>query len=98
MIRAILYLVVVVLAISLLRSVVGFVSKIVAEMFGPPSDTRSASTSGRPPSAPRVPASEALKRDPVCGTFIAPSTAVMETVNGEKYYFCSAACRDKFRK
>jgi YHS domain-containing protein len=38
-----------------------------------------------------------LKKDPVCGTFIAPSTAVRKMLGGETYYFCSAQCRDKFR-
>jgi YHS domain-containing protein len=89
-IRAILYLIVIVLGISLFRSIVGVISKGFADLTNP-----------TPPSGPRtrtdrVPPIEALKKDPVCGTFLAPSTAVVQVVNGEKVYFCSTTCRDKF--
>lgn len=91
MIRAILYLIAVVLAISVIRSIVGALSKGFADLFTPPSQA-----SGPRTRTPRVPPTEALKKDPVCGTYIAPSTAVVRVVNGEKVYFCSAACRDKY--
>ena len=92
MIRAILYLIAIVLAISVIRSIVGVLSKGFADLVNP-----SPSASGTRTRTPRVPPTEALKKDPVCGTFIAPSTAVVQLVDGEKVYFCSAACRDKFR-
>jgi YHS domain-containing protein len=38
-----------------------------------------------------------LKQDPVCGTFVATTTSVKKTINGELVHFCSAACRDKFK-
>jgi YHS domain-containing protein len=38
-----------------------------------------------------------LKQDPVCGTFVSTTSSIQKTVNGELVYFCSAACRDKFR-
>ena len=41
-------------------------------------------------------AQEALKKDPVCGTFVAPSTAVQKEKDGQTYFFCSPTCRDKF--
>lgn len=55
--------------------------------------------------APRSPADQSaagpsggeLKRDPVCGTFVPTSSSVKKTINGELVYFCSAACRDKFK-
>ena len=37
-----------------------------------------------------------LKKDPVCGTYVAASGALNETVNGEIFYFCSPECRDKY--
>jgi YHS domain-containing protein len=91
--RAILYLIGAVLAISVLRSIIGIVSKAFADFVNPSSEA-----SGQGARAPKVPATEALKKDPVCGTFIAPSTAVVQMVGGETYYFCSAKCRDKFGK
>jgi len=38
-----------------------------------------------------------MARDPVCGTFVVPDRAVSIAVGHERIYFCSAACRDKFR-
>jgi YHS domain-containing protein len=92
-IRAVLYLIGAVLAISVIRSIIGIVAKGFADLFHPPQEP-----SGPRPRAVRVPATEALKKDPVCGTFLAPSTAVILTTGGERYYFCSAECRDKFQK
>ena len=37
-----------------------------------------------------------LKKDPVCGTYVAPATSVSKTVKGEQFFFCSTACRDKY--
>lgn len=38
-----------------------------------------------------------MSRDPICGTFVVPERAiVMSGTNGERFYFCSAACRDQF--
>ena len=39
-----------------------------------------------------------LVRDPVCGTHIAPSAAVTLAAGGRTHYFCSEACRDRFRR
>lgn len=38
-----------------------------------------------------------MVRDPVCGTFVVPERAVPLAVGGERHYFCSIACRDKYR-
>jgi YHS domain-containing protein len=90
-IRAILYLIAIVLAISVIRSIVGVISKGFADLVSP-----SPPSSGPRTRTDQVPPVEALKKDPVCGTYIAPSTAVVQMVDGEKVYFCSATCRDKF--
>jgi hypothetical protein len=84
--RVILYLVVGVIVLTLLRSVLEAVGKTFA---GAPSTPAS-------PAEPRGKVSQSLKKDPVCGTFVAEATAVQKTKGGETYYFCSAACRDKF--
>ena len=47
---------------------------------------------------PKVPTGGELKKDPVCGTFVAAHTAVTKTVNGQLLHFCSAECRDKYRR
>ncbi len=38
-----------------------------------------------------------MVRDPVCGTFVLPGSAVALAVGREWQYFCSAACRDAFQ-
>jgi YHS domain-containing protein len=37
-----------------------------------------------------------LVRDPVCGTFVAPKTALSANAGGSMHYFCSEECRRKF--
>ncbi|WP_198543879.1 YHS domain-containing protein [Petroclostridium xylanilyticum] len=39
-----------------------------------------------------------MVKDPVCGMYINPNTAIHEVINGKTYYFCSEACRNEFRK
>lgn len=97
MTETILWLFAGVLILAVLRAVIGVVLKGIADFFGPSS---APSTSGAPGSGPRpasLPTQEALKKDPVCGTFLPASTAVKKTVNGQTYYFCSTECRDKFK-
>lgn len=38
-----------------------------------------------------------LKRDPVCGTYVAAESAFSRIVDGRPVYFCSTACRDQYR-
>jgi uncharacterized protein len=38
-----------------------------------------------------------MVRDPVCGTFVVPDRALMLSVGRQQLYFCSTACRDKYR-
>jgi YHS domain-containing protein len=39
-----------------------------------------------------------LVRDPVCGTHVAPRTALSATAGGTTHYFCSEKCRNEFRR
>jgi YHS domain-containing protein len=38
-----------------------------------------------------------MVRDPVCGTFLLPDHAVAIADGTRRLYFCSTACRDKYR-
>jgi YHS domain-containing protein len=38
-----------------------------------------------------------MARDPVCGTFVVPDHAVSIADGRQRIYFCSTACRDKYR-
>jgi hypothetical protein len=81
-----------ILLISLLRPLLGLLARLFLNTTVGPERRGSA-----PPSPPHAPTSpEALKKDPVCGTFVAPSTALVKDKAGQTYYFCSPACRDKF--
>jgi hypothetical protein len=84
-----------IIAISLLRSVIGFFGQLFGNFVSGPPKTGDPL---RPPSPPRADSSqpESLQKDPVCGTFVAPSTAVHKRKDGQTYYFCSTECRDKF--
>jgi YHS domain-containing protein len=44
------------------------------------------------------PPSVRLVRDPVCGTHVAPASALSLTADGSTHYFCSQACRDEFSR
>ena len=94
MFRAFLYLIVFLLVMSVVRSVLGIVSKAFSGLSNSASPQAGASGS-RPPSSP--PTGGELKKDPVCGTFISTATAFQKSSGGQTYYFCSTACRDKFQ-
>ena len=38
-----------------------------------------------------------MVRDPVCGVFVVPERSVVLADGRERLYFCSDACRDKYR-
>jgi YHS domain-containing protein len=43
--------------------------------------------------ASREPQAVKLVRDPVCGTYVSPDTAITDGT----HYFCSEKCRDEYR-
>ena len=44
-----------------------------------------------------APAGGELKKDPVCGTYVAASAGLTHQIKGQTVYFCSKECRDKYR-
>ena len=42
----------------------------------------------------REPQSRKLERDPVCGTYVSPESAIYQDGN----YFCSEKCRDEYKR
>jgi len=96
--ETILYLIAGVLILGVLRSVIGVVLKGFADFFGAPSSSQGSRPPGPGASTQSIPTAEALKKDPVCGTYLAASSGVQKTIGGVTYYFCSAECRDKFQK
>jgi len=93
MFRAIVYLIAFMLVMSVIRSVLGIITKAFSGLSS--STSPQAGAPGSRPSSP--PSGGELKKDPVCGTFISTATAFQKSVNGQTYYFCSTECRDKFK-
>ena len=53
---------------------------------------------GAPRRGSRVPQQGVqMVRDPVCGTYIVPSSAVVMSEGRTQLFFCSTLCRDKYR-
>ena len=50
-----------------------------------------------PPGGNRQVPSVHMSRDPVCGTFVIPDHALAITEGSRRIFFCSTACRDKYR-
>ena len=89
MIRFIVYLILTVLAISLIRSVIGIVLKFL---------TGGASTGVRGPSGSQpgnAPVGGTLRRCPVCGTYTSEAIALKRTHSGGTIFYCSSDCEKK---
>jgi YHS domain-containing protein len=91
MFRALFYLVLFTVVISVIKSVIGIITNAVNPNQNPPN----AGPKGPRPSS--TPVAGELRKDPVCGTFVATATALQKKSGGEVYYFCSTGCRDKFQ-
>lgn len=52
--------------------------------------------------APEIPAKKTAAsetfQDPVCGVYIPEADAVVGTLDGKRYHFCSMACLKEFEK
>jgi hypothetical protein len=53
--------------------------------------------SGQPRSRVPRPPNAQMERDPICGTFVLPNHAITLDDGSRRVFFCSAACRDKYR-
>jgi YHS domain-containing protein len=49
------------------------------------------------PTPPQSRPGGVLHKDPVCGTYVSDDSAIAKTIGGQKVYFCSPECRDKYR-
>ncbi|MBN1843571.1 MAG: hypothetical protein JW883_14980 [Deltaproteobacteria bacterium] len=39
---------------------------------------------------------DVMVKDPFCETYFPKRSGIKEIINGETYFFCSTACRDKY--
>ena len=67
---------------------------ILARMFWRLVDAAIEGASGQP--RRQVKSNVKLERDPVCGTYVAPKSALSLTSGGTTQYFCSEKCRNEY--
>lgn len=46
----------------------------------------------------KMDSAETTYRDPVCGVYVSEKQAVVGKHNGQRHYFCSMACLEKYRE
>jgi YHS domain-containing protein len=75
-----------------IRAIWKLLQGVMVGLSGPPSQrTRQASPAGPPAQGVQ------MARDPVCGTYVVPERALAIRDGHQPVYFCSPACRDKYR-
>ena len=75
---------------------IGILLLLVARAFWRLMDGVIEAAGGTSRSKARTPAVK-LVRDPVCGTYVAPASALSLTSGGSTHYFCSERCRQQFQ-
>jgi YHS domain-containing protein len=75
------------------------VSQMVARIWQRATGPSASRTRGAPrqPTSANPPRSVHMERDPVCGTYVVPERSISVDSGTGRVYFCSAACRDKYR-
>ncbi len=87
MLRFVLFIIAFILIVPLLRSVLGLLARGFGDLVG----------GSRTPARQDAPPGGELKKDPVCGTYVAAGSSVKKTIGGQEVWFCSAECRDRYR-
>ena len=82
----------VILTLIAIRAVWKFLQGVVQGMSGGPGRPGQSRGAAAPPAQ-----GVHMERDPVCGTFVVPDRELSLRVGHQHLYFCSAACRDKYR-
>lgn len=85
MLRAVIELLFTILVVVVARALLNSVLKNFAKIGSTP----------RPPEPPAASAGGELHKDPVCGTYVAESSAIRRQIGGRTYFYCSEDCRKK---
>ena len=95
MLRALFELILTIIAVMIARAILTSIMRGIAKASS--GGVRDAGTQPTGQSAPSPAAHTAgeLRRDPVCGTYVAESTAFQRHIGGQTFYYCSEACREK---
>jgi YHS domain-containing protein len=87
MLRIVIVLLIFIVAVTFLRAVIGLIGKAMSQAIEPE----------KTKPTPTHAAGGELKRDPVCGTYVAESVSLKKTIGKEVVYFCSPSCRDRYQ-
>jgi YHS domain-containing protein len=90
MFRTLFFLIAAVVAITILRMVIGTLMRNASQVLR-------GGTQPRPARPSAASAGGELKRDPVCGTYVAEAASIKRSIGGQVYHFCSPECRDTFK-
>jgi YHS domain-containing protein len=88
MLRTLLFLILSLFAITLLRGIIGIITKAFTSSSNAPEPRRSAGA---------APAAGVLRKDPVCGVYVSEALAVRWETDGQILFFCSEKCREEYR-
>lgn len=91
MIRAVLWMMAAIVGITLLRAVIGILSRFLSSAFS--EDAGAANVTSRKP-----PAVGTLHKDPVCGIYVPESVSVKLKSGGDIVHFCSDECLRKYQR
>ncbi len=92
MIRVLVVLIATVLGLTILRSVLGAIGRLVSSFIRPQNQAQPMPPN---PASEQEPAAQLLRRCSQCGTYSPDSTARKIGVAGDIIYFCSADCQSK---
>jgi len=83
----------VIFTVVVIRAIWKLLQGVTIGMSG---DTAARRSPGRPSSVPPSHGVQ-MARDPICGTYVVPDHALSIRDGRQAVYFCSEACRDKYR-
>jgi len=99
MVRALIYALISIVAISFLRMVIGIIGRGFSDLMKEETEAsrgeRQASSASGQAKAPPPPARGELKACRACGTYVVASRALTSAVKGETVYYCSEECKAK---
>ena len=97
MFRYVLILLLVLILLPVLRGWLGALARLVLNWALGSSSAAAAGQRSPMAPPPAAAGSTMLHKDPVCGTYVSEAVAVPWKEGGRALWFCSEACRDKYR-
>jgi YHS domain-containing protein len=80
-----------------IRAIWKLLQGVMAGLSGDSGPARSGRAAQQRPSAAPPAQGVQMARDPICGTYVVPDSALSIRDGRQPVYFCSEACRSKYR-